>query len=231
MAEPIDVDAYLRVSTEEQANEGLSLGTQREKILLYAAVYDLRIKEVFVDAGVSAKTMNRPGLSAHLERLRRRVVEGTVIFKLDRLTRSLGDWSKLLDNFYSEKAGRQLLSVTDEISTRTANGRLALNILMTVAQWEREILSERTSQVLQGKIARGERCGKVRFGYDLHEDGVHLVENPTEQATLKLIKVLRGEGKSLRAIADVLKTLGIETKEGNQLWLPGTLARLLRRSA
>ena len=97
---------------------------------------------------------------------------GLVIAKLDRLSRSVVDWNTLIDGYFGEKAGKQIFSVADSIDTRTAAGRLVLNVLMSVAQWERETIGERTKDALQHKIRNGERCGKVRFGFRLADDGV-----------------------------------------------------------
>lgn len=227
----VPVDGYIRVSIDEQAKEGSSLINQREKIAAYCSLYELELQEVYEDAGLSAKGLDRPALQEHLERLRRGVVQGTVIYKLDRLTRSLRDWTYLIDTFYCEKKGKSLFSVNDSVNTTTATGRMILNIIMTIAQWEREIISERTADNLQGKIRRGERVGKLRFGYDLADDGKTLLENATEQEAIRLMTQLRGEGRSLRAIAEALQALGIETKEGNELWLPATINRILQRSA
>jgi site-specific DNA recombinase len=123
--------------------------------------------------------------------LRRGGAEGIVIAKLDRLTRSVADWQALIDGHFGEKAGKQLFSVSDSIDTRTAAGRLVLNVLLSVAQWERETIGERTKDALQHRIRNGQRCGKLRFGYDLAPDGRTLIENPAEQEVVRLIAQLR----------------------------------------
>jgi site-specific DNA recombinase len=110
--------------------------------------------------------------------------------------------------------GKQLFSVNDAIDTRTAAGRLVLNVLLSVAQWERETTGERTREALRHKIAIGQRCGKVRFGYDLARDGMTLVPNVSEQATIALITQLRSAGYALREIAAELTVRSIPTKEG-----------------
>ena len=169
------VIGYIRVSTEEQASDGVSLATQREKLNAYASLYELELIEIIEDAGQSGKTLNRPGLQQALTMIRKGQAAGLLIAKLDRLSRSVVDWNELIDGYFGEKAGKQLFSVADSIDTRTAAGRLVLNVLMSVAQWERETIGERTKDALQHKIRKGERCGKVRFGYTLAEDGVGLV--------------------------------------------------------
>src|SRR4051812_42961505 len=153
------VVGYIRVSTEEQASEGISLDAQRAKLEAYARLYDLDLVAVEVDAGASAKTLERPGLRAALARLEAGDVEGLLIAKLDRLSRSVLDWNTLIESHFGPAGGRQLFSVADSIDTRTAAGRLVLNVLMSVAQWERETIVERTRDAMAHKRTRSERVG------------------------------------------------------------------------
>jgi len=224
------VIGYTRVSTEEQATTGQSIGAQRAKLEGYAKLYDLDLVAVIDDAGVSAKTLNRPGLRKALEMLRKGEADGIVIAKLDRLTRSVGNWQELIDTYFGEKAGKQLLSVQDCIDTRTAAGRLVLNVLLSVAQWEREAIGERTRDALQHKIGKGERCGRIRFGFDLAADGKALVPNAAEQDAIRTMRELRTAGNSYPAICTELNTRGIPTKEGKP-WLPMTVRNILKRTA
>jgi DNA invertase Pin-like site-specific DNA recombinase len=224
------VMGYIRVSTEEQAREGFSLPAQRRKLELYCDLKGLELIGPIEDDGYSAKNMHkRPGMVELLDLMKRRTIDGVVIAKLDRLTRSLRDWSVLIDTYFGERGAIKLFSVGDDINTTSATGRMMLNIVMTVAQWEREINSERTKDGLQLKIARGERCGKIRYGYDLADDGKMLVPNPAEQEVINVIRILSGQGRSLRAIGQALRDMGIKTKEGNDTWLPATINRILKR--
>jgi DNA invertase Pin-like site-specific DNA recombinase len=227
------VIGYTRVSTEEQASGGFSLDAQAAKIRAYCELYELELARIESDPGFSGKDLERPGVSAVLAELRRRkngdAVDGLVVAKLDRLTRSLRDWQALIEEHFDERRGKRLFSVEESIDTRRASGRLVLNVIMTVAQWEREVIGERTRDALQAKIARGERCGKVRFGHDLAGDGRSLVENAREQEAIRLMEGWRAEGKSLRAMCRLLEEMGIETKEGGRVWLPMTIKRILSR--
>jgi DNA invertase Pin-like site-specific DNA recombinase len=222
---------YIRVSSEEQASEGVSLDAQRAKVQGYADLYGLELVAVEVDAGVSAKTIDRPALARALAMLDRGEANGLVIAKLDRLSRSVGDWDHLIAEYFGERAGKKLWSVADSIDTRTAAGRLVLNVLMSVAQWEREAIGERTRDALQHKIRQGERCGKVRFGHDLGPNGVQLIDNPAEQEGLTLLRELAAEGRSLRSIARELTRRGIPTKEGRPRWDHSSVKRILARTA
>jgi len=223
--------AYARVSTTDQADNGISLEAQIAKMRSYAALYDLSIIEVITDAGESAKSLNRPGLQRALNLLRAGIADGLLIVKLDRLTRSVADWQTLIEGFFGERGGKQLLSVNDSIDTRTAAGRLVLNILLSVAAWEREAIAERTKEALRHKIKNGQRVGKVRFGYDLAADGVTLIENRAEQQTIALMRNLRAAGCTLRQIAAALTQRGILTKEGLAQWQHQTIAYILKRAA
>lgn len=225
------VIAYARVSTSDQADLGVSLEAQQSKMAAYAALYGLDIVETIVDAGESAKSLNRPGLQRALGLLRAGKADGILIAKLDRLTRSVADWQVLIDSLFGEKAGKQLFSVADAIDTRTAAGRLVLNVLLCVAQWERETTAERTKEALRFKIRNGERCGKIRFGFDLAADGKTLTENAEEQQTIALMRDLRAAGYSLQQIADELTARNIPTKEGRTKWAHTAVNRILSRAA
>ena len=227
---PMNVILYARVSTAEQAADGVSLDAQQAKLRAYADLYDLTVVDVIVDAGESAKSLKRPGLQHALQSMKSGKVDGLVIAKLDRLTRSVADWQTLIDGYFGEKAGKALYSVGDSIDTTTAGGRLVLNVLLSVSQWEREAVAERTKAALLHKITNGERCGKVRFGYDLAADGVTLVENELEQQAITMIQELRESGMSLRKIAIELDARGIATKEGRP-WNHNSVAGILKRAA
>jgi site-specific DNA recombinase len=223
------VIGYARVSTEEQAAGGFSLEAQEAKIRGYCGVYDLELLEIISDPGASAKTLDRPGMARVLAELRARKgrAEGLVLAKLDRLTRSIGDWAELIREFFRDERKR-LFSVGESIDTRSATGRMVLNMIMTIAEWEREIIGERTSDALQAKIRRGERCGKVRFGQDLAPDGRTLVPNAREQEAIAMMRARKSEGMTYRDLAGLLEELGIGTKEGG-LWRPATIRRILTR--
>lgn len=225
------VIAYARVSTTDQADLGVSLDAQQAKMVAYANLYGLEIVETVIDAGESAKSLNRPGLQRAMGLLRVGKAEGLLIAKLDRLTRSVADWQALIDGVFGEKAGKQLFSVADAIDTRTAAGRLVLNVLLCVAQWERETTAERTREALRHKIRKGERCGKVRYGFNLGADGKTLVENTEEQTVIGLMHDLRAAGYSLQQIADELTARNIYTKEGNAKWVHTAVNRILNRAA
>ena len=221
---------YCRVSTDDQATTEISLDAQEAKLRAYADLYDLEVVAVIRD-GQSAKSLKRRGIQKALKLLRNGEADGIAITKLDRLTRSISDWQALIDDYFSEKAGKYLYSVTDSIDTTSAAGRLVLNVLMSVSQWEREAIGERTSAALQHKMANQERCGELRYGWDLAEDGVRLVPNAREQATIERIKSLHRSGRSLRKIADQLSTDGVPTKKRRARWTHTSVNSILKRGS
>ncbi|MFZ2957681.1 MAG: recombinase family protein [Candidatus Ozemobacteraceae bacterium] len=215
---------YIRVSTEEQAESGLSLAHQRAKIEAYSMAMDLELVAVLEDAGKSAKNLNRPGMSKALEMIRTKEADALIILKLDRLTRSVKDLGLLVETF--EKTGAALISVQDSINTTTAAGRLVLNVLGSVAQWEREAIGERTAAALSVKRERGEKTGGTApYGYDLAENGRSLVPNTREQKALLVMRRLRSRGLSLRKVGAELTRRGIPTKTGGA-WQAMTIKNL-----
>jgi len=155
---------YVRVSTEKQADFGVSLEAQQEKVRAMAVVQGAELAEVIIDAGESAKSLNRPGMVKLLAVVDSGAVDTVIIAKLDRLTRSVKDLAELLERF--NRSGVSLVSVADALDTRSAAGRLVLNIMVSVSQWEREAIGERTRDAMSHKRANGERVGTEPFGYD-----------------------------------------------------------------
>lgn len=205
------VVAYIRVSTDKQAERGVSLEAQEAKVRAYAALYDLELVDVVIDAGVSAKTLDRPGLQRALGLLKSGAASAFLVVKLDRLTRSVADLGRLVEAHFQKAA---LLSVGEQIDTRTAAGRLVLNVLGSVSQWEREAIGERTSAAMQHKRTLGERVGAVPYGSRLAEDGVALVPEPHEQAIIRVARSLRADGASLRGVARGLTRRGLRSRTG-----------------
>jgi len=215
------VIGYARVSTDEQAKSGLGLEAQIAKIRSYADLFELTVTEIVIDDGISGKNLKRPGLIKAIRAIKAGEAEGMLVAKLDRLTRNVADLGTLVQNVF-DKA--ELYSVSEQINTKNAAGRLVLNVLVSVAQWERETICERTSDALQAKKARGEKTGgNVPFGFEVVSG--KLIENEAEQAVIEKIKELRANGLSLRKIAEKLNDEGIETKTG-KAWNAMQISRI-----
>lgn len=218
---------YVRVSTEKQADEGVSLAAQEAKIRAIAVVRGVHLAEVIVDAE-SGKSLNRAGAKRLLEMVGRGEVGTIIIAKLDRLTRSVKDLCGLLELF--EKKNVALISVAESLDTSSAAGRLVITIMGAVSQWEREAIGERTRDALRHKGGQGERTGNIRYGYRLAGDGKHVESDPAEQAALREIHALRRGGGSLRSIAADLNAQGHRTRRGSP-WRHTYIASMLATAA
>ncbi len=203
---------YIRVSTEKQADFGVSLEAQAEKVRAMAVVQGAELAEVIVDAGESAKSLNRPGMARLLSLVDAGAVDAVIVAKLDRLTRSVKDLAELLERF--TRRGVSLVSVAESLDTGTAAGRLVLNIMVSVSQWEREAIGERTRDAMSHKRANGERVGTLPFGYRVEADGSHLEADPAEQGILARIRELKAAGHTTRQIAAELNRQGFTTRRG-----------------
>jgi DNA invertase Pin-like site-specific DNA recombinase len=222
------VVGYIRVSTEQQADHGVSLEAQREKIQAYAKLYDLELIDIVVDAGASAKTLDRDGLQHALSLLTSGQADALLVTKLDRLTRKVKDLGTLIEEYFERYA---LMSVSDQIDTRTANGRLVLNILTSISQWEREAIGERTKDALQHKKHQGQRIsGRLPYGSRLAADGSTLVEDAAEQLVIVAARGYAEAGLSLREIAARLAADGHLSRTG-QPFQPKAIQAMLRTAA
>ncbi|RUQ27645.1 MAG: recombinase family protein [Candidatus Competibacteraceae bacterium] len=202
--------AYLQVSTDKQADKGISLEAQQDKAKAYASLYDLDLVEVIIDAGESAKTLERPGLQRALSMLKTGQADALLVVKLDRLTRSVVDLGKLIETYFAPGKAA-LLSVSEQIDTRSAAGRPVLNILASVSQWERETIAERTRDAMRHKQSQGEYIGGgAPYGFELVNGD--LVEDSFEQGVIQQARELRDSGLSLAAVAKELDRRGIQSR-------------------
>ena len=217
---------YARVSTDKQAESGVSLEAQVAKIHAMAVVHGAELLDTIVDGGESAKSLNRPGVERLLTIVDRREVDAVIVAKLDRLTRSVKDLCELLERF--ERRGVALISVAESLDTSSAAGRLVLNIMTAVSQWEREAIGERTRDALSHKKRNGERVGNIAYGYRLAGDGEHVEADPHEQAVLAEIRRLRTERTSMRRIASALNDRAFLTRRGTA-WRLESVARVLKQ--
>jgi DNA invertase Pin-like site-specific DNA recombinase len=140
---------YVRVSTDKQAERGISLEAQAERIRAMALVQGAELSDIIVESGESAKSLNRPGMTNLLELVDAGKLKAVIVAKLDRLTRSVKDLCELLERF--ERKGVALVSVAESLDTGSAAGRLVLSIMAAVSQWEREAIGERTRDALHHK--------------------------------------------------------------------------------
>ena len=220
---------YVRVSTEGQATEGVSLEAQRAKIAAWCELNGYELAGVHVDSGISGGKMgNRPGLQEALDTVCERGA-ALVVYSLSRLARSTKDAIAISERL--DKAGADLVSLSEKIDTTTAAGRMVFRMLAVLAEFERDQVSERTTAALAHKKAKGQRVGTIPYGYRVGTDGATLEEDAREQETIALVRSLRREGFSLRAIRDELEARNIPNRNGNTTWRLNTLSALVKDAA
>jgi DNA invertase Pin-like site-specific DNA recombinase len=214
--------AYVRVSTAGQADEGVSLDAQRAKLEAWAQANGYELLAVHSDAGISGgKTENRPGLQAALSQACEKRA-ALVVYSLSRLARSTKDAITISEQL--DRSGADLVSLTEKIDTTNAAGKMIFRMMAVLAEFERDLIRERTSAALQHMSrVKQQRVGEVRFGFDLAADGKTLLRNEREQATLVKIKLLRErKHASFGKIAHILNSLGIAAKQGG-VWSKKTV--------
>lgn len=214
---------YIRVSTQDQANEGVSLAAQRAKIAAWCAANDYELIGVFEDAGISGASMNgREGLQAALAATGKGMA--LVAYSISRLARSTKDLLLIVEQLRRRKA--ELVSVTEKIDTASAMGEFFYTVMGAIATLERKMIGERTKMALAHKKATSTVYGPVPFGFEAIEG--RLREIKAEARIVAEVIRLRGAGSTLASIADTLNERGIEGKRGGR-WYPSTVRYLLQR--
>jgi len=202
----LGIVGYLRVSTEEQVVSGLGLAAQRVAIEAEAARRGLPLLAVHTDAGISGKSLARPGLTAALAELDAR--QGTVLLvaKLDRLSRSVHDATGLL--LRAERAGWGIVALDANVDTTTPQGAAMTQVLAVFAELERRLIGERTKAALAVKKAQGVKLGRPRT---------------LPAAVADRIRAAHAAGGSWSAIARDLTAEGVPTAQGGLRWYPATV--------
>ncbi|MGN1371801.1 MAG: recombinase family protein [Candidatus Coprovivens sp.] len=213
---------YIRVSTEDQAREGFSLGEQEEKLLQLCKFKELEVYKVYKDAGISAKDMeHRPQFQEMLKDMKEGKINYIVAYKLDRITRSVRDLEELISVL--EQYNCFLLCDRDDVNTSTANGRFFVRMLTVLSQLEIEIVSERTKFGLNGAIKSGHIPGQRPFGYKSAEDKRMVIDNSTRPYVEKIFDMYL-EGKSFQQIANYFKENNIYPKKN---WKDTTIQKII----
>jgi DNA invertase Pin-like site-specific DNA recombinase len=207
--DPSKVVAYVRVSTAEQATSGLGLEAQLAAIRAHAAANGLDIVQIFSDEGLSAKTLDRPQLTAALHAVTSGEAAGIVVTKVDRLSRSLADLLDLVDS--ATRDGWRLICMDLGLDSGTAGGRFTLSLLGAVSELERNLISERTRSALAAKKSRGDRLGRP-------------VVLPAQVRAR--IASEREHGRTMAEIAEGLRGDGVPTPRGGT-WSRAAISNVL----
>ena len=219
---------YTRKSSEEGLSQDFnSLDAQYEACAAYIASQKgegwVLVRERYDDGGISGGSLERPGLRRLLADVEEGLVDRIVVYKVDRLTRSLSDFARLVERL--DAAGCSFASVTQSFDTATSMGRLTLNVLLSFAQFEREIAGERIRDKIAASRRRGLWMGGFTpFGYDVNDR--KLVVNPVEAAVVRSVFERFVAVGSATVLARELRREGVRTKRGN-LIDKGMLYRLL----
>lgn len=206
-----NIIGYLRVSTEEQAMSGLGLADQRAAIQREADRRTWPPVTFLSDEGYSAKNLERPAIAEAIGRLRAGEATLLVVSKLDRLSRSLLDFATLMDQAHRE--GWELVVLDLALDTTTPSGRLMANIMAAFAEYERQLIGQRTSAALQQRKAQGARLGRPQRVPD------GLVQ--------RIVREFES-GQRMSAIARGLDADGVKTVRGGRAWHTSTIAGVLR---
>jgi len=216
---------YLRVSTREQVENGLSLDTQEERLLSGCEFFGYEVAGVLRESGVSAgkPLKNRPAGKRLLAALAAGKADVVMAVSLDRLFRSLIECGELVKDW--DRRGVVLRTLREGVDTSSSMGRFLVHIAASVGQMEREQLGERVSEVLQHKKLRRRRYTKRVYGFR-DEHGL-MVEVPAEQAVIRRMIRRRSEGASLKAIGEELMAKGCKAPNGGKRWHPETVRRIV----
>jgi DNA invertase Pin-like site-specific DNA recombinase len=202
---------YLRVSSGQQARSGLGEAAQKSSIQAAAEREGWTIVAWMVDRGETGKNTDRPEFTAAVAMIADGQADGLVAAKLDRVCRSVIDFAELLAWF---TAGDKVLAILDPaIDTSTPSGRLVANVFAAVAEWEADVIADRTSQALQAKRASGLPICRPSVADD-------------SELTAR-IRSLRDGGLTLQAVADTLNAEGVPTLRGAALWRPSAVQSAL----
>jgi len=214
MNKTIRCAVYTRKSTEDGLEQDFnSLDAQREASLAYIKSQHHEgwraIKKIYDDGGISGGTLKRPAIQELLSDIKAGQIDTVVVYKVDRLTRSLADFSKLIELF--DEHNVSFISVTQQFNTTSSMGRLTLNVLLSFAQFEREITGERIRDKIAASKKKGMWMGGLPpIGYDIQDKKLEI--NEVEAATVKQIFDLYLETQNVRLVKNECDRLGLRTK-------------------
>ena len=212
---------YLRVSTEDQAREGFSLPEQKERLETFCKFKGYEIVDYYEDAGISAKTGNyRPEFERLKEDIKSKRINTIIALKLDRITRSIFDWEKLMT--FLDENDAYIDCANDEVNTTNANGKMISRLLMSVSQNEIERTSERTKVGLAGAIKQGHLPSQAPLGYK-HENKKLVIDYSTKDVVVRIFE-LYYNGNSYQTISNILNK---EQVLGKTNWRDSTITAIL----
>lgn len=215
---------YIRVSTEEQAKEGFSLGAQEERLRAYAKSQDWTVLQVYTDDGYSGASLERPALKRLLRDVREKLLDVVLVYRLDRLSRRQKDVLYLLEDVF-EPSGIGFKSATEPFDTTTPFGKATLGMLAVFAQLERDTIRQRTMMGRHAAVAKGRwKGGKTPYGY--RREGTTVIPYPPEALVVRQIFQWYMEGAGRRDIVNRCRDAGFPRPEGGK-WAQWAVDRIL----
>lgn len=216
---------YIRVSTEEQSQEGISLENQEVKIRTYVDLNGLDLIDVIRDPGVSGKNLTRAGIQSLIELCENKEIDHLIVYKLDRLTRKTRDLLYLVEDIFN-KNDVEFHSLQEHIDTTTAMGKFFLTLMGALAQMERDLISERTKDALRYKKEKGEFIGSPPLGFQVNGKGLE-----RDKREMEIIKTIKEHSSlTLQEVADLLNEKGYKGKRGG-IFYPSTIAYIRKNGA
>jgi len=217
---------YLRVSTDEQAREGFSIDSQKERLDAFCKSQDWAIYDYYIDDGYSGKDLDRPAVKQLLKDAKEKKFDIVLIYRLDRFSRRALDLLKVVEEVF-EPNKIFLRSATEPFDTSTNAGRMMLTMLVAFAQFERESIAERVKMNMMHKAKRGEWCGANQAPYGYKNVDKKLVVVPEEAAVIRKIFEWYASGRyGLRSLCEKLNNCGFRTRRGNY-WVTPALRNVI----
>lgn len=215
---------YVRVSTDKQVEEGISLDAQIAKIEQWASLNDYELVKIYSDEGITGASLNkRDGMLEALKRIKKGMA--FICYSLSRISRDTIDTIQISRTI--EKVGADLVSLSEKIDTTGASGKMIFNMLAVLNQFERDQTAERTKLAMQFKKSKNQAYSPTPYGYDRIDDS--LIINVEESLVITRIRNMQVQGLGPTAIAKKLNEEGVPTKQ-NKLWRANTVYYLLQRS-
>lgn len=216
------VALYIRVSTEEQAKEGHSIGAQQDRLLDFVRSQGWEVAEIYIDDGYSAKDLNRPAIQRLLNDCVKKKFDVLLIYRLDRLVRNVIDLYNVMEHL--DKHDVMFKSSTEVYDTTSAMGRFFITLVAAIAQWERENLGERVTMGMEKNFRKGGwNGGEPPYGYRL-EDGKLVVYEPEAAIVKRIFDLYKTKGQ--REISKIFNKEGLRTGNG-ALWAGFTVRYIL----
>lgn len=219
---------YIRVSTDAQADEGISLEDQERKIRAWAAYHEFEVAGIYADKGITGTKLDK---RYQLQKLRDDIQAGEVLiaFDISRIARNTIDFLQLVKEL--DQKGCHIFVITGNLESLTNTGKLMIGILSLIAEFEARSTQEKVKSALALKKEKGERVGRIPYGYMASNGaGSDLIENPEEHKTLELIRQLReDQNLSYEKIANYLTSIGTPPPNKSQKWCHKSISRFYNR--